>query len=202
MHCSPSADARDQPTATSRVVAAALLSLLAIMSIAASKPAAEPGFIVRSADTRLVEGVHRLDASIGFNFSAEAIEAMHNGVAMTVAVEMEVLELGRLWDQGVASVRARYRVQVHALSRQYLVRNLSTGETSTYHSFEEMIDGLGRIDGFPLLDDQILEGNADYRVRIRASLDIESLPTPLRLLAYFKSAWHLSSEWITWPLER
>lgn len=181
---------------------AALLSLLAIMSIAVAKPGVEPGFTIRSAATRLVDGVHRLDAIIGFNFSAEAVEAMHNGVAVTVSVDMEVLELGRLWDQGVAAVQARYRIQVHALSRQYLVRNMSTGQTSTHASFEEMVDGLGRIAGFPLLDDQVLEKDAAYRVRIRARLDIESLPTPLRLLAYFRSAWRLSSEWSTWPLER
>jgi hypothetical protein len=181
---------------------AALLSLLAIMSIAASRAGAEPGFTILNAATRLVDGVHRLDASIGFNFSADAIEAMDNGVAVTISVEMEVLELGALWDRDVASVHARYRIQVHALSRQYLVRNLSTGETQTYHRFEDMADGLGRIEGFPLLDDHVLEKDADYRVRLRASLDIESLPTPLRLLAYFKSAWRLSSEWSTWPLQR
>lgn len=202
MHCSSSADARDQPTATSRVIAAALLSVLAVLSIAASRAVTEPGFTIHGASTRLVEGVHRLDASIGFNFSAEAIEAMHNGVAMTVSVDMEVLELGRLWDRAVATVQARYRIQVHALSRQYLVRSMSTGETSTYPSYQEMIDALGEIDGFPLLDDHVLEDDAGYRVRVRANLDIESLPTPLRLLAYFQSAWRLSSEWRSWPLQR
>jgi hypothetical protein len=65
-----------------------------------------------------------------------------------------------------------------------------------------MVDGVGQIEGFPLLDDQVLEPDTDYRVRIRASLDIESLPTPLRLLAYFRSAWRLTSEWSTWPLQR
>ena len=183
-------------------MAAALLSVLAIVSIAASRPVTEPGFTIRSAATRLVDGVHRLDASIGFNFSPEAVEAMHNGVAMTVSVDMEVVEPGTLWDRGVAEVHAHYRIQVHTLSRQYLVRNLSTGQTATYRSFEEMVDGVGQIEGFPLLDDQVLEPDTDYRVRIRASLDIESLPTPLRLLAYFRSAWRLSSEWSTWPLQR
>jgi hypothetical protein len=202
MHCSPSAETRDPRAAASRLVAAAFLSLLAFIGAAAPKPAVEPGFKVLSAGTRLVDGVHRLHATIDFDFSTEAIEAMENGVAVTVALEMQVLEIGRVWDRRVAEVQARYRIQVHALSRQYIVRNLSTGETSTYRTFDEMTAGLGHISGFPLLDDQVLHDGANYRVRLRANLDIESLPTPLRLLAYFKSSWRLSSEWTTWPLAR
>ena len=125
-----------------------------------------------------------------------------NGVAITVAVQMQVLELSRLWDSAVAEVNARYRIQAHALSRQYLVKNLSTGEVSTYRDFEEMVTELGRIRDFPLLDDAVLEEAEQYRVRLRATLDLESLPTPLRLVAYFKPSWRLSSEWTTWALER
>ena len=40
------------------------------------------------------------------------------------------------------------------------------------------------------------------RVRVRAVLEIESLPTPLRLAAYFNPAWRLSSDWLSWPLQR
>ena len=48
----------------------------------------------------------------------------------------------------------------------------------------------------------VLEPDEQYRVRLRASLERESLPTPLRLLAYFSSSWRLSSDWTTWPLQR
>jgi len=39
-------------------------------------------------------------------------------------------------------------------------------------------------------------------VRLRCSLDIESLPTPVRLLAYVSSAWDMDNEWYQWPLVR
>jgi hypothetical protein len=164
--------------------------------------AAAPGFRIDDASTRLVDGVHRLQARITLDFSNEAVEAMENGVAVTIAVESEVLRLGRLWDRSVGRVQARYRIQVHALSHQFLVKNLSTGETTTYRNLSEMSSALGIIEDFPLLDDDILEDAERYRVRLRAYLEIESLPTPLRLLAYFKSSWRLASDWITWPLER
>jgi len=178
-------------------------TLLLLMALVAGLDAAvKPGFKVRSASTRLVEGVHRVDARIDFDFSDEALEAMENGVAITVALQMQVLELRRVWDEEVAEVSARYRIQAHALSRQYLVKNLSTGEASTYRDFDEMRQAIGSLRDFPLLDDHVLEARQEYRVRLRATLDIESLPTPLRLLAWFKPAWRLSSGWVTWALER
>ena len=181
-------------------MAAATGLLISVAMLAVQ--AAAPGFYVTEASTRLVDGVHRLQARITFEFSDEAVEAMENGVAITVAVESEVLRLSRLWDRPVGRVQARYRIQVHALSHQFLVKNLSTGETSTYRNLGEMTAALGVIDDFPLLDDHILEDQEEYRVRLRAYLEIESLPTPLRLLAYFKPSWRLTSDWTTWRLAR
>ena len=201
MHCSPSAEARPRVTpAPVWLQSAALLILMALG--AALYAAADPGFKVRSASTRLVDGVQLVDARIDFDFSDEAMEAMENGVAITVSLQMQVLELKRLWDDQVAEVSARYRIQAHALSRQYLVKNLSTGEVSTYRDFGEMREAIGRLQDFPLLDDHVLDDGEQYRVRLRAALEIESLPTPLRLLAWFKPAWRLSSDWFTWALAR
>jgi hypothetical protein len=49
---------------------------------------------------------------------------------------------------------------------------------------------------------RLIEDDADYKIRLRGSLDIESLPTPVRLIAYVSSAWDMSSEWHTWSLDR
>ena len=40
----------------------------------------------------------------------------------------------------------------------------------------------------------------DYSVEVRASLDIEALPSPLRPVAYTSLAWRLNSGWSTWKL--
>ena len=41
-----------------------------------------------------------------------------------------------------------------------------------------------------------------YAVRLRGRLDIEALPTPVRLLAYVSSAWDMDSDWYKWRLAR
>jgi hypothetical protein len=53
-----------------------------------------------------------------------------------------------------------------------------------------------------LLTDQALESELNYEIRLRGSLDIESLPTPVRLIAYVSSAWDMMSKWYSWPLVR
>jgi hypothetical protein len=200
MHCSRSTDARYPQRGRQRSRIVATVGAILCFSFACFPANAE--FKVLDASTRLTDGVYRVYADIAFDFSDEAIEAMRNGVALTVSVDMQVLEVNRVWDQNVATVKAQYRIQAHALSRQYVTRDLSTGESTTYPDFDEMIARLGHIDGLPLLDDHVLAPAAQYRVRLRASLERESLPTPLRLLAYFSSSWRLSSDWKTWPLQR
>ena len=50
------------------------------------------------------------------------------------------------------------------------------------------------------LDKGLLATSERYEGALRAWLDIEALPAPLRLLAYLSDDWPLTSEWYTWPL--
>ena len=57
------------------------------------------------------------------------------------------------------------------------------------------------VDGL-LLTSKSLKPGRTYVIRLRGSLDIESLPTPVRLLAYVSAGWDMNSEWYAWPLAR
>lgn len=182
-------------------VACTMLVVLSAPCSSATQPV-EPGFEVRDARTRLVDGVHRLDANIDFEFSPEALHAMDNGVPLTVLVEIEIWRERRLLDKRVAKLLARYRIETHPLSNHYVLKNLNSGETRTYRSFDEMNAKLGTISDLPMLDDQLLRDDRRYNLRLRARLDIEALPAPLRPVAYLSSPWRLTSEWYEWSLER
>jgi hypothetical protein len=106
------------------------------------------------------------------------------------------------WDKEVAALQAKLRIETRPLSKTYLVRNLNSGETRVFGSFGELLEGLGRIRDFPLLDEHLLGSEGDYYLRLRALLDIESLPSPMRPWAYLSSLWRLESDWYEWPLER
>jgi hypothetical protein len=183
--------------------------LLAITEPSTSAPEElEAGFDIRNARTALVDGVYLLDADLSFVFSDETLEAIENGIPVTVVLEMQVLRARGLvwdelwWDKEVAHIEAKFRIETRPLSKTYLVRNVNSGESRVFGSFDELVAGLGKIRNFPLLDEHLIGDEGHYYLRMRTLLDIESLPSPMRPWAYLSSLWRLESDWYKWPLER
>jgi len=173
-----------------------------LLGLAGLQPAHAAGFAVRDAATRLQEGVYLLDADLGFDFSEQAIQALRNGVPLTLRVDIEVGRDRWWWlDATVATLEQRYRVKYHAFSDKYLVHNFNSGAFYTYPTLGGAVAALGRIRDLPLLDQKLVEEDEEYEVAIRVYLDIEALPSPLRPIAYITPAWHLTSEWTTWSLQ-
>ncbi|MGB4948346.1 MAG: DUF4390 domain-containing protein [Candidatus Competibacter denitrificans] len=159
------------------------------------------GFEVISASTKLDSGLYRLSARIEYHFSKPALEAMQNGVPLTVEIEMAVRRRRSwAWDETVYSLSQRFRLEYHTLSRQYLVNNLNSGERRGFPTGNAALQFIGQIHDFPFLDKGLLSPNERYEGALRAWLDIESLPVPLRVLAYLSDDWRLTSDWYTWPL--
>jgi hypothetical protein len=161
------------------------------------------GFSIEHASTMLRDGVYYVDATIDLSFSEKTQEALENGVPLTIRFDFEVLRVRRwLWNEKVAALQASYLLELHALSRQYVVRNLNLGTTQSYASLPSARTALGSMGDFPLVDAHLLDATADYRWRMRARLDIEALPAPLRPLAYVSTLWRHDSDWYEWPLSR
>ncbi|HZC01817.1 MAG TPA: DUF4390 domain-containing protein, partial [Gammaproteobacteria bacterium] len=106
-----------------------------------------------------------------------------------------------LWDSKVATISQRFRLKHHALSKQYVVTNLITDMRRNFPSLDEAIAILGKIEGVPIIEQRLLNPDRSYQARIRARLDIESLPALLQPIAYFSSDWYLSSPWYTWEIK-
>ena len=159
------------------------------------------GFEVINAATRLEGGVYRLNAQIEYRFSKAALEALQNGVPLTIDTEMEVRRRRSwVWDETVHALTQRFQLEYHALSQQYLVGNLNSGERRAFPTRTAALGFMGRIQDFPLLDRSLLAEKERYEGALRVRLDIEALPAPLRLLAYLSDDWRLASEWRAWPL--
>lgn len=159
------------------------------------------GFEVINASTRLEGGVYRLNAQIKYHFSKSTLEALQNGVPLTIALEMEVRRRRSwIWDETVYTLAQRFRLEYHALSRQYLVKNLNSGERRGFTSRPAALEFMGQISDFPMLDKGLLAANARYEGALRARLDTDALPAPLRVFAYLSDDWRLTGEWYTWAL--
>lgn len=177
--------------------------LLALVCLFAGNQAAARETRIVDARTLLVENVYRLGAHIDFDFNDTLEDALHNGVPLLIELRIEVLhERQWLWPELVAELRQRFKLEYHALSRRYLVKNFSTGGQHSFRTLQDALNYIGNIYDLPLIDAQLLQKDKQYSVRMRADIDVEALPTPVRVWAYLGSEWSLKSKWFRWPLQR
>jgi len=162
----------------------------------------DPGrFEVRSASVELESGVYLLTARVDFRLSTEARDALQAGVPLNIRLDVEVVHDRRFWfNNTVASLRQRFQLEYHALSERYIVMNVNSGQQESFGSLAGALNFLGRVDKLPLIDAALLEDSREYRLRMRAFLDVEKFPGPLRLLAFWRRDWSLASDWYQWLL--
>jgi hypothetical protein len=161
---------------------------------------AEHAFTIKSLETQLVQGVYQLDSRIEYHFSEEALSALQNGVPFLILLNIEVEQIRWYWNKNLAELEQGYLLLYHALSEKFIVHNLNSGTQDHYASLNAALNALGRITNLPLIDAKLLVPEGRYQVRMRTYLDIESLPAPMRPLAYISSDWKLDSDWVSWPL--
>jgi hypothetical protein len=169
----------------------------------AAEPQDDPGFFeVRSAMAELRDGVYYLNAVIGYRLSTEAVDALQSGVPLGIRLDIEIIHPRRWWfDNEGAALRQSYQIDYHALSERYVVLNVNTGDQTSFASLLAALEYVGRIERLPLIDTAVLDDDRGYYVRLRASLDQEQFPGPLRLLAFWRRDWSIASEWYRWPLQ-
>mgnify|MGYP001826450827 FL=1 len=143
-----------------------------------------------------------MDAQCGIQLSPGAQEALENGIPLVFELRVQIVRTHRwLWDSVEHERTLLRQLQYHALSRSYLVKDLGSGSQGVYSALEDALYAAGLIDTL-LLTDTLLDSDRKYIVRLRGSHDIESLPTPVRLLAYVSARWDMDSQWHSWQLAR
>ena len=178
----------------------ALAGLVGLLCAGALQ-AQETGLEIRNASTRLDAGVWYLDARIDYRLNRDTLDALQNGVSLTFELQVEVTE-DRNWlpDEDVAALRQYFELSWQPLSRGYLVRNKNSGDQRAHTTLFAALNDLGRIKALPLIDAALIEEDKDYQVRLRAVLDQQQLPGPLRMLAFWDDDFTLESEWYRWNL--
>lgn len=181
-----------------RGVLLAMLLILVSMHAHASEDGA---FRIRTGTISLHNGVYYLNARVDYRLSHAAREALDNGVPLYVDLEIKVIRpRWWWWDEVVAELTQRYRLQYHALSQRYVLTAINSGESRSFHHLRAMLAELGKIQDLPVIDAELLDSEQHYLVRARVSLDLDSLPRPLRTVIYLSPQWRLISDWHQWQL--
>jgi hypothetical protein len=160
-------------------------------------------FEVRTVESRLIDGVHTIDARLQLVLSSEALRALSSGITLTIELQLEVIRVRRWYiDNLEAELATTFELEYRPLSQRYIVRNLNSGDQDSFATLYSALNNLGRVQGLPVIDDAVLDADSDYRVRLRALLQTRQYSAPLRLLFFWRDQWQLESEWSEWMLER
>jgi len=198
----------DLPNKRRKTMLSSMMLVLAALAVVGSSLAQDREeragyFEVRSASTRVVGGVHTLDARLQLVLSSEALAALNSGVPLTIELQMELIRVRRfIWDDDAAELAVRFELEYRPLSQRYIVRNLNSGDQDSFATLYSALNNLGRIQGLPVIDDALLDAGETYRIRLRALLQTQQYPAPLRLLFFWRDEWQLKSDWFEWLLDQ
>ncbi len=175
--------------------------LLAVLLLVMAAAAPARDFEVEQVTTRLDDDTFFMDANVRYGFSDSALDALDNGVPLTVEMHIQVRpEDDWIWQESLVDLRLRYRIRYKPLSERYLVSQLPGTQGRTYVTRDAALTALGEIRDLPLISRDSLDADTAYEVQVRVSLDIEELPLPLRPMAYLYPSWKQASKWTKWPL--
>jgi hypothetical protein len=177
--------------------------LLIAILLQAGGALAQEGVDVRSAATRLQGGVWFLDADIDYRLNDTARDALESGLELEIELTIRLTQRRRIiWDPQFAELKQRYSLQYHALTERYILRNLNSGEQSTYGTRSAALAALGTVRALPIIDDALLSRGERYYVSIRAVVDIKEFGGPLALIRILWNDWRIAGDWVRWRLDR
>jgi hypothetical protein len=184
-----------------KVSALVLLAFCAVGGTQALASEAPRRFEIRSAFAAPAESVYMLNARLGFTLPEGARAAIRDGVALTLDLEIEVNRARRFWlDETVATLEQHYELVYHALSERFLVRNVNSGEQTSWPTLEDAVESLQLVDRLPILDQSLVLPDFRYEVSLRGRLDVRNLPEALRIVLFWVDDWRQQTDWYTWPL--
>jgi hypothetical protein len=175
------------------------LTLLLCIAFVSGAAHAQSKFDIRSAYVEPVEGVYQLNATLEFELPDGARDAVRDGVPLTLTVEIVVHRSRRFWlDETVATLEQHYELVQHALSERYLIRNVNSGEQSSYATLDAAIEALRVISALPILDRALVIPDVRHEISLRASLDVRTMPDALRFVLFWTDDWRQRTDWYTW----
>jgi len=176
--------------------------LLLIFLFSRSSIAATHGINIESADGVIIENMYSVNANISYQLGNENRNALEHGIPLEFDIEFRIKKHRPwFWDKILISKTITFRLEHQPLSRNFLVTRLNDGDLEQFQKLEDVLEYIGKIRNFPMIDSAILEPDGIFFAQVKIHLKIEALPAPLRPLAYISSEWRLSSPWQTWMIK-
>ena len=146
-------------------------------------------------------GVYYSDIQIPVRFEREQIKALESGIVFSLELNLKFVDI-RNWrlDNNVGELNQTYRVEFNAFTRRYTVSNENTGRQASMALINEVSDYLSAIKKLPLVDDSLLDLDANYTVILDSRLRAQGMSQWMRTISFWRESLDSDLEQIRWQL--
>ena len=158
--------------------------------------------IIKNANGIFNQDQYLITANIQYQLGKEIQEALDHGISLQIDIQLHARQQRDwIWDTTVKFKTLSYLLEHHPLSGHYQVTNLNNYHRKHFQNLESAIEYIGSIRNIYLFNRSKLIPEKNYQARIRSRLNIQNLPAPMRLLAYFSPEWNLACSWYEWMIQ-
>ncbi len=183
-----------------RLILTAMVLLLGMVTVTAA--AADAGIRHKEVVLYLQDEQILLDLAEQYTLNHTILEALENGVGLTFETRITMRKDGAfIWQGDTAEVILRNKLEYYPLSALYEVHRLNDDTRDKFSSLNAALEGLGLMDAIPIVSRTEIDLEPHYMVTVQTSLDVGSLPAPLRPAAYVLPRWHMQSKVWEWRLK-
>lgn len=159
--------------------------------------------IIESANGIFNEDRYLINANIHYELGNEIQEALDHGISLQIDIQFHARQQSDwIWYTTVKFKTLSFLLEHHPLSGHYQVTDLNNYHRKHFQNLESAIEYIGSINNLDFFNRNKLVPEKNYQVRIRSRLNIQNLPAPMRLLAYFSPEWNLASSWYEWMIQQ
>lgn len=177
-----------------------LIGLFLLTASISSVADEQPTINIKAASLSFQDQTYLLKANINYQLSDDAIKALHNGITLTFNVDLSIIEPRKwLWDKHQMSLTLPFQIKYHTLAETYQVSNKTNNSEHNFSNLSTALHALGILNDIPIhamSNSKFISAN----VSLKAYLNIEALPLPMRPLAYITPGWYLRSNTLQWSL--
>ncbi len=173
---------------------APLLCALAALAGLASAPVWGHGLTILRVRVFPQRAVYYLNAHMHIHLNPSARHALKIGIPIVLKVEIAIRRHNAwFWQGPIAQLTQRFSIQDHLVSDQIVVQNLNGGTRVYFRKIQTALHAIEVIRHIPVIDRSLLKTNQIYRIRVKAVLDIENIPSNLKWIAWIWSSWRTAS---------
>lgn len=177
--------------------------LFGLLISVASIAQAEPAFQVKKASFTMQDRLLVLDSTIEIDLPEYINKALDQGFAVPLMFEVEVLNYSQYWlDEKLLSLKQQYQLHYLPMLSSYAIFDVNANQRIYFNSRQEAVGYLKAIYAYPMFDITNIDQPGSVYVRIRAGIDVDELPLPLKSSSLWNNDWGLQSDWFEFKIEQ